>query len=252
MIKGVYSFAELNFLIISNYSFVHDFMKEYKTDSKNIDFTVVVNEQEICKEQQFLRELGPEDEYIESKCRPENAERIVVLKKIAEQALDYDIILYHGSVIAVNNEAYMFTANSGTGKSTHVKLWRELLGDKSVMVNDDKPLIKIKQDKVIAYGTPYNGKHHLGNDIGVPLKAVAVIYQAEENIIEEIDKKTAYPMLYKHVYHPEDKVKLLKTMDLLNRMVKNISIYKLGCNMDISAAELAWKTMRGNEYEAKK
>ena len=98
--------------------------------------------------------------------------------------ISYDTILFHGSVIAVDGIGYLFTAKSGTGKSTHTRLWREYFGDRAAMVNDDKPLLKITDSSVIAYGTPYNGKHRLGTNISVPLKAICILTRAADNHIE--------------------------------------------------------------------
>ncbi len=81
-------------------------------------------------------------------------ESLSVYRKIAETLLNDKILLLHGSVVAVDGEEYMFTAKSGTGKSTHTRLWREVFTSRAVMVNDDKPLLRIENDKVISYGTP--------------------------------------------------------------------------------------------------
>ena len=113
-------------------------------------------------------------------------ETLAVYRKIAEIIPEYDTFLFHGSAVAVDGEAYIFTAESGTGKSTHARLWREMLGDRAVMVNDDKPLIRVHADgTAVVYGTPWNGKHHLGNNIAVPVRAICEIKRSEENQIRE-------------------------------------------------------------------
>ena len=103
-------------------------------------------------------------------------ETLAVYRKIAEKMPDYDTFLFHGSAIAVDGTAYLFTAKSGTGKSTHTRLWRELLGDRAVMVNDDKPLIRVNADgTAVAYGTPWDGKHRLSSNIAVPLRVICIL-----------------------------------------------------------------------------
>lgn len=77
-------------------------------------------------------------------------EETAVYRKIADKMVDYDTFVFHGSVIAVEGQAYLFTAKSGTGKSTHTRLWREMLGDKAVMVNDDKPMLRVTESGVTA------------------------------------------------------------------------------------------------------
>lgn len=111
-------------------------------------------------------------------------ETLAVYRKFAENLLAYDTVLFHGSVVAVDGIGYLFTAKSGTGKSTHTRLWREYFGERAVMVNDDKPLLQVTENGVIVYGTPWDGKHHLSNNISVPLKAICILTRAEENHIE--------------------------------------------------------------------
>ena len=156
---------------------------------------------------------------------------------------EYDTFLMHGSAIAVDGSAYLFTAKSGTGKSTHTRLWREFLGERAVMVNDDKPLINISESGVTIYGTPYNGKHRIGNNISMPLKSICILERASENFIEKIDKSQAYKMLLQQVYRPRDVFALKKTISLIDEMCEKVTFYRLSCNMDISAAELAFNTM---------
>ena len=158
--------------------------------------------------------------------------------------IDYDTILFHGSVIAVDGVGYLFTAKSGTGKSTHTRLWRECFGERAVMVNDDKPLLKITHNGVIAYGTPYNGKHRLGSNISVPLKAICILIRDTVNHIEPITRNQAYTKLLQQVYRPADGEKMMKTLDLLDRLADSIKLYQLGCNMDISAAQVAYEGMQ--------
>ena len=158
---------------------------------------------------------------------------------------DYGTFLFHGSCVAVDGQGYLFTAKSGTGKSTHTRLWREYLGDKAVMVNDDKPLLSVLESGVIVHGTPYNGKHKLGSNISVPLKAICILERAEENHIERITKAQAYAMLLQQVYRPQDSAQMAKTLQLIDKAAERTELYRLGCNMDISAAETAYNAMKG-------
>ena len=108
--------------------------------------------------------------------RPDDyLETLAVCRKIAERMPEHNTFLFYGSCIAVDGAGYVFTAKSGTGKSTHTRLWRELLDNRATMVNDDKPLIRIADDDAIIYGTPWDGKHPLSHNIAVPLKAICIL-----------------------------------------------------------------------------
>ena len=91
-------------------------------------------------------------------------ETLAVLRKIAERIPDYGVILIHGSALAMDGNGVLFTAKSGVGKSTHARLWREQFGERIVMVNDDKPFIKVCYDEAFLCGTPWDGKHRLGSN----------------------------------------------------------------------------------------
>ncbi len=171
-------------------------------------------------------------------------EELAVYRKLAEKILEYNTFLFHGSAIAVDNEAYLFTAKSGTGKSTHARLWREYLGSRAVMVNDDKPLIHIENGKAFVYGTPYNGKHRLGSNICVPLKAIAVLERGQTNSISRAERSAVYPLLLQQTYRPSDRSGIIKTLDLLNEMTHSVELYILRCNMEPDAARVSYEGMK--------
>ena len=113
------------------------------------------------------------------------------------------------------------------------------------MVNDDKPLIRVDNEGAVIFGTPYNGKHHLGDKISVPLKAIALLERAGENSICPATAAEVYPRLLQQMYRPSDATALALSMKLLDKMLENVKLYRLGCNMDIQAAQIAYETMKG-------
>jgi serine kinase of HPr protein (carbohydrate metabolism regulator) len=161
--------------------------------------------------------------------------------------LDHNTLLFHGSVIAVDGVAYLFTAKSGTGKSTHTRLWRELLGERAVMVNDDKPFISVTDDGIIVHGSPWNGKHKLGNNISVPLRAICILERGEINEIKEIPASKAVFMLIQQSSRPNDATKMAKYMELLDAIAANVKFYRLSCNMEPEAAEISFAAMSNED-----
>ena len=227
------------------YGYIRDFCCNYITD-KPESFSVSVSVEEIAAEQSKSAAEDKKEGIPERIFRDSYLETLAVYRKIAEKMLDYDTILYHGSVIAVDGKAYMFTAKSGTGKSTHTRLWREMLGERAVMINDDKPLIAVSDSAVTAYGTPWDGKHRLSTNTGAPLKAVCILERSEENRIAEITKSDCYNMLVQQVYKPTNPQKLIKTLQLIDRLAGNVKLYRLGCNMKPEAAEISFGKLSEN------
>ena len=237
--------ADIPIAISAIYAETQKLCDAYRTEEQSV-FSVSISEEDIELErrksrQEALLEGSPvipwKDDYLET---------LAVYRKIASGLLAYDRLLFHGSAIAVDGEGYLFTAKSGTGKSTHTRLWREFFGDRAVMVNDDKPILKITENGVFVCGTPWDGKHHLSSNIIVPLKAVCILSRDVENHIEAVSVQEAYPMLLQQSFRPPQAEKLMKTMELVRQLTEKVKLYSLGCNMELEAARVSYEGC--NEY----
>ena len=169
------------------------------------------------------------------------SEKLAVYRKICEKMVEFDTILMHGSVVAVDGEAFLFTAKSGTGKSTHTRFWREVFGERAVMVNDDKPLLKLTEDGVLACGTPWDGKHRLSTNVCVPLKAICILERGEDNEIHPITAQEALPMVFQQTYRPKN---LARYMEIIDKLTQRVAFYRLRCNMSVEAAKMAYEAMK--------
>ena len=241
--KNTYKIADRIIEIDSVYNGVHDYCRGFRCDGIP-DFTVTTTEADVEYQSQKAYEFAVAKGLPLIKWQDSYLEQIAVYKRLAEKMPEYDTFMFHASAVAVDGVAYLFTANSGTGKSTHTRLWREYLGERAVMINDDRPLIKVNDDGITVYGTPCNGKHKIGNNIKVPLRAICILGRAEENSIQRITKSDAFKKLWQQTYHPDDSAALEKTKSLLDSLTDRVSLWRLSCNMDISAAELAYNTMK--------
>lgn len=161
-------------------------------------------------------------------------ESLAVYRKLAEAMLNYDTFLMHGVVISAAGSGIMFTAPSGTGKTTHAKLWLGEYADAHV-VNGDKPLIHIGEE-AIAYGTPWCGKENMGCNESIPLKAICIIERSEQNEVIRVRIPEIWPVLLHQVYMPQEPEKIQQTLQLFSRLCKQVKIYRVRCNMDSEAA----------------
>ena len=169
--EGTYRTADKNIETSSLYGTVHGISSDYRNAGMP-DLIVKITPEDIETE----REQTPAyaDDYLDI---------LAVYRKIAEAMPEWGTVLMHGSAIAVDDEAYLFAAPSGTGKSTHAGLWRRFWGDHTVMANDDKPLFYLSEESIIVFGTPWNVEHHLGENISAPLRAVCLFERGTENTI---------------------------------------------------------------------
>ncbi len=225
------SIADLTIEIKNKYDYIEKQAKDYIVSDKTVDFTVSVTEEEILAEGDATKfSLG----YLEY---------LAVYRKIAEEILKYDGLLLHGVLMECEGRGILFGAKSGVGKSTHAALWKKLLGDKCAIINGDKPLIRIIDGRIFAYGTPWNGKEGLHQNKKCELFSLCFIARGEQNSIREI-KDGVLPLLLTQTYLPKnDGAKMVATMDILDKILRNVKCYKLICNKDISAAEVAYKEL---------
>ena len=221
---------------------IYRLCQDYLTDNP-CDFQVTVTDEDIQHERTKALNESDSGEREKKEYSDSYLETLAVYRKIAEAMLDYDTLLFHGSAIAVDGEAYLFAAKSGTGKSTHTRLWREYFEDRAVMINDDKPLLKLIDNRIYVCGTPWDGKHRLSSNVIVPLKAIIILERDTLNHISRIDKKTALPMLLQQSFRPKEAEKLTKVLGLIDRLGNNSDLYRLGCNMHPDAVMVSYYGM---------
>ena len=240
----LYRFADITIAVDTLGPETHELCAAYRAEG-SAAFSVATAREDI----EFEREKSAREDALEGipvrQFSDGYLETLAVYRKIAEKLPAYGALLMHGSCVAADGEGYLFTAKSGTGKSTHTRLWRELLGERAVMINDDKPLIRLTDEGVRIYGSPWDGKHRLSCNLSVPLKAICILRRAPENSIEPISAAEAYPMLLQQIYRPADPEALAKTLALIDRLAESLRFYRLDCNRELDAARLSYETMRG-------
>ena len=207
------------------------------------DFALTVTREDLAFEQEALRQEALEEGIKVRIFTDPFLERTAIQRKYAEFLFDRDILMTHGSTVAVDGKAYLFTAKCGTGKSTHTRLWRQAFGDRAVMVNDDKPFLKITEEGVFACGSPWSGKHGLDSNITVPLQGICLLERGRENRIHTITAEEALPMLLHQSYCPLPPEKRARFEALVTRLAETVPLWHMQCNMDLSAAEVSHSAM---------
>ena len=225
--------------------------KPYLKEFLNPDISFQISQEEIHHELLKHPEIHLPDVEVESDCVAITydygcLEPFVALNKMADAVVSFNTFLFHGSVVALDNQAYMFTAPSGVGKTTRTKLFRDLYPD-SIVVNGDKPLIKITKTSAIACGTPWCGKEGWNTNTMVPLRAIFLLERADEkkvSSIEEVSLGKAFPFLLQQTHRPASPVLMRKTLQLLKSLDKKVKIYKFCSTPTEASVRLAYETAR--------
>ena len=178
--------------------------------------------------------------------RPSEEEREYICCSAAfcRDIIRHDRFFLHASAVVYEGEAYLFSAPSGTGKSTHTALWRRQF-PQSYILNDDKPVIWPEKDHITVWGTPFSGKTDLQVNRGVPLKGICFLKQSSENQIQKVTEDKALALLLKNTYRPRSNVRMNLLLDMMEQVMTQINIFEMSCTREPESAELSYSVMKG-------
>lgn len=208
--------------------------KAYKTEaSKEPDITIHLSDEYY----KGFSENYPEiDE--------ETREYICTGAEFYNALMSFGGFFLHSSAVMIDGKAYLFSAPSGTGKSTHTSLWLEKFGDRAKILNDDKPAIRIINDEIRVFGTPWSGKADSSVNTDVALAGICFLERDTTNHIEEISKAEGIAKVMNQTIRPSDRAQMSQLLDTLDIVISRTPIYKMGCNISLEAAEVAYEAMK--------
>lgn len=176
-------------------------------EEKNIDITINVDEKRVQNAMKAHPELVQDD-----------WEYMLTGSDFYTQLIKYNGFLLHSSCIVVDNVAYAFSADSGTGKSTHTELWLKHFGNRAYMLNDDKPAIRLIDGKVYACGTPWSGKYDYSTPQVVELAGICFLQRSENNWIKKAETSKAVFNIFSQTVRKLDAVNMEKLFDVLEQI----------------------------------
>lgn len=234
--------AELVVRIDNKYDYVRELCKDYiVSDELPADMTVSVSQEDILKEMRGSGiDTDAEIDFPEAhwKGYPES---LCIYRCIVHEMLRFHGFLMHAAVVSVDGNAYAFCAKSGTGKTTHMKLWLDKFGERAQVVNGDKPILRYIDGTLYAFGTPWCGSEGMGANIKAPLKAIGFIERSETNSITRMTPSAVLGRIFHQLLMPQDEESLDRFMNMIEKMIDTTPCYLLRCNMDPIAADVAWQ-----------
>lgn len=225
--------ADLNVRMESRYERTRHYCSDYIVQPTDTDIVAVASKEEIDAEAKLHDELHG-GEYFESIC---------LYRAIAERLPLFDRFVFHGAAVAVDGKGYIFTAPSGTGKSTHVGLWMKHFGDRVSVINGDKPIIKIDDSVASVYSSPWAGKEGWKTNSFADIGGICLIRRGKENRIKKISPSEYFDELMHQVYIPKDSQAMLKTLELMDALAKRVPFYLLECDISEQAARTSFEAM---------
>lgn len=228
------------------YNTIISLCKDYIVHSPKPDFLVKASQEEIIALRREVPKSEREFPGVAFRYADEALEPIVLHRKIVEKLISFNTLLLHGATISTKNQAYIFTAPSGVGKSTRARIWLDIYPD-SFVVNGDKPFIKITEKEILACGTPWSGNEGWNTNTMVPLRAIFLLERADEgenSSIEEVSIGKAFPFLLQQIYYPSDSDLMRKTIQLLKALEGKVKFYKFRSTLTKEAIRLAYEIAR--------
>lgn len=212
--KNNYFFVNHSFSIETKGNLFHERAKDFLTSQKE-EYSIVVPEH-----------YDPE---------------IYVLREVMKILKHENCILFHGCLIELNGDGYIFTAPGGTGKTTHMLLWKQVFGKRLRIINGDKPILQLTDEGVYAYGTPWNGKERYGLNDKILVKAIVYLKRGSKNSISKQTVQDAFPWLYEGALLGYSKTPIKYTMEMLEKIGNKVNLYSLNCTADIEAVKTVYK-----------
>ena len=169
-------------------------------------------------------------------------EALSIYRCISNKLIDFDGFVLHASVIDKDGFAFAFSAKSGTGKTTHSRMWLKAFPDARI-INGDKPLVRLFDGSFYAYGTPWCGKENYNVDAKGILKAICFIERGETNEIARISKEEAVKRIYTQLLMPKSPEYINKMFDLIEKFIETVPAFVLRCNISEEAARVAYEAM---------
>ena len=206
---------------------------------------IVVTPELIERERALSTEEEWSDAYLET---------LAVYRAVAEWAPLHGRLLIHGAAIEVDGRAFLFCAPSGTGKSTHIALWRRVLGDAVRVVNGDKPLVRMAADgHATIFGTPWCGKEGWQENTAAPLAGICWLSRAAGpglSHAEPVAPANALDAAMRQVYLPKGPEAGAATLELMDRLLTSTPLYNLSVDMTDDAVRVARGALMGGRAGA--
>ncbi|MCL2508291.1 MAG: hypothetical protein FWF05_03850 [Oscillospiraceae bacterium] len=232
---GIYKIAGLTVRFTPRYALLRERGEKYAvSDEETSDITINVADSRIAELQLSAPHLSEE-----------LCEYMLTGADFYRELVRFDGMLLHASAVALDGDAYLFSAKSGVGKSTHARLWLDYFGGRSVIINDDKPAVRIVGGRAFVFGTPFCGKDDVNENMSAPLKAVCFLEQSARNGIERLSGARAVYALLNQSLRPTGGGEMDRLMSTVKIIVNSVPVYRMKCTATLDAAEMAYNAING-------
>ncbi len=223
----------------SNHNYVEMICEPYSTH-ENPNGSFFIDDASVNNERDALLAIKEKHELLPADTADWFLEVYALLHMLLPVLPKHNMLFMHGSAIQYKGKAYIFVAPSGTGKSTHTRLWRERFGDEVTVINDDKPFIAFRDSKVYVCGTPWRGKHNIGENLEAELGGICILSRGETNEIQLIEPMDAVQEIIQQSNLRAYKDNSLLALELIDKLLKSVPVYRLSCTPTLEAVDVCY------------
>ena len=233
------SLAGLTVQMNAKHPFTQDFCKDYLIKPKKADIVATADDSQVAAD---MKASGAKEDYAES---------LSLYRSIAESLPDFSRFVIHGASITFDNKGIIFIAPSGTGKSTHIKLWRKVYKNRVDIINGDKPIIDLSGDTPKIWSSPYAGKENWQKNTCAPLCAVVLLRRAKTDSIQKAQPAKYLSEVISQIYKPQTGGGFAKTVAAADKMFGRVPFYILECTPTENAVTVAREGLFPTQEENK-
>lgn len=165
--------------------------------------------------------------------------------RVSDHLLTRGCCVFHGAAFFWRGKVYIFTAPSGTGKSTQYVLWKELLGEQICILNGDKPIVRLEEDGTVGvYSSPWRGKEGMGSLRSGPLGGIILLRRGSANEVECLSPaRSAAAVFSQFLFSAETEESVRQVSRLESRMLGSAPVWRLTNRGDTASAALCIDTI---------
>jgi hypothetical protein len=235
MVRGVYCLADINFAITFQYP---ENAKRYFAFSTNgiAQYSIVLSKERLYREKEDLESICPNRSF-----SPIEIEFNALYREISDILYQYGVIVFHSVLVGLGGEGFLFTGNSGVGKSTHAINWTKVFPGKAQIINGDKTLLRIVDNSLFGYGSPWMGKEKIGYNGKIKITAIYFLNQSQTNEVFPMEKDTiTIEYLIRQTMIQSRGYYLPNLFRWYTKAIEFVNLYRLNCTKDKESALVAY------------
>lgn len=178
-------------------------------------------------------------------------EHMELCTRACDALLPFERAIFHGVAFIWRGQAWLLTALSGTGKTTHYIQWKRQYGSEISIINGDKPVLDFSDEGISVHPSPWRGKENMGSMRSAPLGGIIMLKQGQGNAMRRVEPKEAVAELFmQFLFTRSTPLDVRRVCALEERLLQTVPVWQLVNRGDEASARLCHDTLAKEMYNA--